>query len=181
MNQRLTMVIDDTRKRKLVHIIPFDDDPGAVLASATKRAKTQTATVSPLLSSLEQDGLQALLTLGAPVQYVSRQIRSSRHHAIRPDEKSTKTLTDGSNLAAPSKALDSTQSGQTVSSSNVSLQKGILGKPLLPPPAPHYLGRPLALPPPLPRIPYGCIFSKKNSCKPNECGRETVTSQKYGD
>jgi hypothetical protein len=164
------MAADDCCKTKLVHVIPFDDDAAIFVEPATKRFKIGCRKSPGSLTSLEHEGLQALLTLSSPIKslavefdhgYETELIRFSEPlktdlpkavvSQVHPSTKNTGTFTKNAGPAQRNRAVSN-------------LFKGIMRKPLLPPPTPpplRYLGRPLAPPPSLPRISYGCIFSKR--------------------
>lgn len=152
------MVDQEVRKRKLVHVIPFDDDASTVSAAPSGKCakRTSTARSCTPLSSLEQDGLQALLTLRSPTRPLKEHVRSYQTDPFSQPPSEGDVLSVGA-LTPPFPERATTYTARNLAV----LQKTPVGMPLLAPPPQHYLGRPLAPPPALPRIPYGCIFSNR--------------------
>jgi hypothetical protein len=169
MKRRLTMAVDDFCTRKLVHVIPFEDDAAGVIEPATKRVKSSSSRKSPgSLTSLEEEGLQALLTLSSPIKPLMLQVNHTHETDVHRSSEPTKTNATvvvskfSSSIKTPDLLL--IQRGTSPSNKRIFIS-GIMIQPVLPPPPLRYLGRPLGLPPPLPRIPYGCVFSNRETIK----------------
>ncbi|KAG7347194.1 hypothetical protein IV203_006263 [Nitzschia inconspicua] len=160
MKQRLTIVVGERRKRKLVHVIPFDDDAITAEEPGKKSKTTFDAESSAPLSSLEKDGLQALLSLGSPIHPLEGRSNAHGSALTRLSEKRSADTCKVSQTISYFKLPDLTRN--TIPIARRTIQEAV-GKPLLPPPVPRYLERPIAPPPGLPRIAYGCIFSRESN------------------
>ena len=156
------MAITDPKHRmKRLHVIPLEEaDENYGRKPSLKRAK---GTVKKSeLTLLEKQGLQALLSLHSDIRPLERQEAEIEQGVITPEK--IHSLHHDCPCAAAlnlSKHLDAPH--------YYTKEKPVirfLGDPLAVPFPP--MGRPLAPPPPLPRVAYGHVFSAGKSQRPDK-------------
>jgi hypothetical protein len=155
----MAITIDPKHRMKRVHVIPFDG-PGEYYferKSNLKRVKGPLKKTE--LSTLEKQGLQALLSLHSDVHLLTRQDVDTRHSTVLAKKCEVSNAHSSCLVSGPSNKLDTLKHRNKKQSAI-----RFLGDPLAvpSPPPPPFIGKPLAVPPPLPRVPYGYVFEARH-------------------